>query len=291
VQVESLERKSDQVDYIVSQMIEKWRFSRRDDTTLQANPNSASVSRWSGSSTWEGDRWIRDETRPETLDYYVATVPFYPVSASEIRPRLNQGDPQLGPMPHASPIQNSRPSVAESELRAMSVPPGLSADEVLAHFDEYGRQQLNARTAQTTEAARLRMERQQNVRSARQAARRARAQAEIASAYPHHGSARGQQSLHPQSGPVFVNADNLRAARAARRLARQNFGPDSPSAEIIGGLNWFDRDGDDENVLVEDKEQTNKGPCASSGAERKRQNEDGTSHADTQMLSAQIQLQ
>jgi hypothetical protein len=70
VQVESLERKSDQVDYIVSQMIEKWRFSRRDDTTLQANPNSASVSRWSGSSTWEGDRWIRDETRPETLDYY-----------------------------------------------------------------------------------------------------------------------------------------------------------------------------------------------------------------------------
>ena len=280
VQVESLERKNDQIDYIVSQMIEKWRFSRRDDTTLQANPNSASISRWSGSSTWEGGRWIRDETRPETLDYYVATVPFYPVSASEIRPRLNQGDPQLGPMPHATPIQDSHPSVAESELREASVPPGLSADEVLAHFDEYRRQQLNAHTAQATEAARMRMERQQNTRLARQAARRARAQVEIASAYPHHGSAGGQQSLHPQSGPVIVNADNLRAARAARRLARRYGGPDSTSADIMGGLNWFDRDEDDENVLVEDEEQTNEGLGVSAPGKRKRQNENGSSHAD-----------
>lgn len=285
MQVESLERKQDQIDYIASQMIDKWRFTRRDDTTLQASPNSASISRWSGSSTWEGDRWIRDESRPETLDYYVATIPFRPVTASEVRPRLNQGDPQLGPMPHATPIQHSCPSVAESTLREASVPPGLSADEVLAHIDEYRRQQRIARTAHTTEAARMRMERQQNTRLARQVARRARAEVEIASAYPHHGSAGNQQSPHPQSGPVLVNADNLRAARAARRLARRNGGPDSTSADIIGGLNWFDRDADDENVLVEDQERMNGGLGASASGKRNRQSETCSSRANVQTAS------
>lgn len=56
VELESLERKKDQVDNIVAQMIEKWQFRRRDDRVLSAKGYPAKIMRWSGNSTWGGQR-------------------------------------------------------------------------------------------------------------------------------------------------------------------------------------------------------------------------------------------
>ncbi|KAF5678666.1 alanine-tRNA ligase [Fusarium heterosporum] len=80
IELESLERKKDQVDKIADQMIKKWFFKRPDGVVLYAEASGKSIktSRWRGSSIWHGQRWIRDETEPEKLDYYIVSVTFRP---------------------------------------------------------------------------------------------------------------------------------------------------------------------------------------------------------------------
>ena len=79
---ESLERKKDQIDDVVKQAIDGWIFRRQDDTELSAKNCKPEIMRWSGSATWGDHRWIRDETSPNKLDYYVSTVTWRPSSSS-----------------------------------------------------------------------------------------------------------------------------------------------------------------------------------------------------------------
>ncbi|KAH0272632.1 hypothetical protein KCU91_g6559, partial [Aureobasidium melanogenum] len=82
VAFESLERKKDQIDDVVRQAIEGWVFRRKDDTELSAKNCEPEMMRWSGSATWHHHRWIRDETGPNKLDYYVSTVTWRPVGST-----------------------------------------------------------------------------------------------------------------------------------------------------------------------------------------------------------------
>ena len=83
LELETLERKKEQVEDIASQMIAKWRFRRYDGVLLSATEKANSVTRWQGSSMLQGQRWLRDETsRPETLDYFVLTISWHPQKAS-----------------------------------------------------------------------------------------------------------------------------------------------------------------------------------------------------------------
>jgi hypothetical protein len=81
VAFESLERKKDQIDDVVKQAMEGWVFRRKDDTELSAKDCEPEIMRWSGSATWNHHRWIRDETGPNKLDYYVSTVTWRPTSS------------------------------------------------------------------------------------------------------------------------------------------------------------------------------------------------------------------
>ncbi|KAM0547209.1 hypothetical protein ACHAPJ_010469 [Fusarium lateritium] len=86
IELESLERKTDQVNKIADQMVDRWFFKRPDGAILFADTTaSRKVSRWRGSSTWQGKRWTRDETEPEKLDYYVVSVVFQPQYSIERR--------------------------------------------------------------------------------------------------------------------------------------------------------------------------------------------------------------
>ncbi|GFF43116.1 hypothetical protein IFM58399_06837 [Aspergillus lentulus] len=71
---ESIERRRDEVEYIANAAAEKWFFRRKDGKFLTADKADMSVSRWTGSSILNGQRWLRDEVRPGQLDYYVVTV-------------------------------------------------------------------------------------------------------------------------------------------------------------------------------------------------------------------------
>jgi hypothetical protein len=78
VELESLERKRDQVDEIAKLMRERWFFKRKDGVGLFADVTGKGdeVTRWSGTSTWNGQRWVRDETEEGRIDYYVVAVWF-----------------------------------------------------------------------------------------------------------------------------------------------------------------------------------------------------------------------
>ncbi|KAI1375717.1 hypothetical protein F4677DRAFT_422191 [Hypoxylon crocopeplum] len=78
IELESLERKKEQVDSIAKQMREKWFFKRTDGAALfpDVTGGNVEVSRWSGASTWNNRTWTRDETAPGRIDYYVVCVPF-----------------------------------------------------------------------------------------------------------------------------------------------------------------------------------------------------------------------
>lgn len=129
--IESLERRKDEVDYIVGQAAEKWHFKRRDGVKMLASKNaSISVSRWTGSSTLGRMRWVRDEVRPNQLDYYVGTVTWLPSEES------------LGDRPESNPslsVKWDRPAPPRSEwrfltlgqLRSARVHPDASADEAI----------------------------------------------------------------------------------------------------------------------------------------------------------------
>ncbi|KAF5644346.1 hypothetical protein F25303_5944 [Fusarium sp. NRRL 25303] len=85
IELESLERKKGQVDKIAKQMVDTWFFKRPDGVVLYADTSDANrkVSRWSGSSTWHGQRWTRDETEPHKLDYYIVSITFRPLISIE----------------------------------------------------------------------------------------------------------------------------------------------------------------------------------------------------------------
>lgn len=101
MELESLERKKSQVNAIAEKMARGWYFKRRDGIALFADltcfnegalqdmdsredttetfdekKREELVQRWSGPSTFNGQRWTRDETAPGRLDYYILKVPF-----------------------------------------------------------------------------------------------------------------------------------------------------------------------------------------------------------------------
>ncbi|KAK0702388.1 hypothetical protein B0H67DRAFT_650424 [Lasiosphaeris hirsuta] len=85
IELESLERKKDQVDAIAKQMIERWFFKRKDGVVLYPNSTGSEIEidRWTGTSKWHGHTWRRDETRPDQIDYYIASVIFRPARLIE----------------------------------------------------------------------------------------------------------------------------------------------------------------------------------------------------------------
>ncbi|KPI45761.1 uncharacterized protein AB675_709 [Cyphellophora attinorum] len=77
MELESLERKKAQIDYVAAQMCDDWQFSRAEDNMpFRADSKDCETTTWEGSSMWHGQRWVRDEVdeRPEKLSYYVKTV-------------------------------------------------------------------------------------------------------------------------------------------------------------------------------------------------------------------------
>ena len=133
MEIESLQRKKNQIDWIASEMLKKWHFKKIDGTIMSATSESCEVSTWSGSSTWEGERWLRDETKPGTNDYYVKTITWKPNEKHAKRPRprglhVPLSFPQI-PNNHGTNIRVSR-------LESAGVPEGLPADETLRRVEE-----------------------------------------------------------------------------------------------------------------------------------------------------------
>jgi hypothetical protein len=78
IELETLSRKKSQLEHVAAHISRKWFFRRKDgvvlfgDTTCRSNE----VSTWQGPSSWAGQRWVRDESSPGKIDYYIISVPF-----------------------------------------------------------------------------------------------------------------------------------------------------------------------------------------------------------------------
>ncbi len=145
IELESLERKKEQVDSVAAQMIEKWQFQRRDGVLMSAKDSPVAIMRWSGSSTWEGQRWIRDETRPDTLEYYVCTVAYRPSKVHGVAADQNiaNGSPaslDLFTLPGAQ-VFTWPASLRVTDLRAANVQPGASAQDALMRLAQWETEQ------------------------------------------------------------------------------------------------------------------------------------------------------
>lgn len=125
VELESLQRKKDQVDWIAEEMVKGWYFARCDGMILSAKPQDIKVNLWSGSSTWEGHRWLRDETKPGVNEYYVKTVTWKPNHEMSERPV-----PRHLHVPNSFRVVRHRyPSMSIQRIQSAGVPEGTSADE------------------------------------------------------------------------------------------------------------------------------------------------------------------
>ncbi|KAJ6783951.1 hypothetical protein PWT90_02134 [Aphanocladium album] len=80
IEMETVKRKSMQLDDIANQMGQRWHFRTKDGKALFADStaNSHEVSSWQGSSIWHRQRWVRDEISNGIIEYYVGSVRFKP---------------------------------------------------------------------------------------------------------------------------------------------------------------------------------------------------------------------
>lgn len=133
LELESLERRKEQINSIAKLMIDNWHFHRNDGLCLSAKDSAISVTRWSGSSTWGGKRWIRDEARPDELDYYVASIVFKPTVLESCNKEVHTGHNCSQPLLRVSgftPFNPPKSTIPESILKLANIPPGTPAEEV-----------------------------------------------------------------------------------------------------------------------------------------------------------------
>lgn len=80
IELETVARKKEQVDFIAAQISRRWFFKRPDGAVLYADATEQSnvVTKWTGRSVlgYIPERWVRDEVREGEIEYCVVRVPF-----------------------------------------------------------------------------------------------------------------------------------------------------------------------------------------------------------------------
>lgn len=131
--IESIKRRKDEVDYIANEAANKWHFKRADGAILLAQPSDISISQWTGSSILGNRRWVRDEVRPGQLDYYVATVTWRP-SLEPIRP-LPRRNPDLKVKWARPPPRNlGYDFLPVDTLQRLNISMDIPAEEAVTQF-------------------------------------------------------------------------------------------------------------------------------------------------------------
>jgi hypothetical protein len=135
LELESLARKAGQIDEIANQMANKWHFRTQDGAIFTAR-NSMEVSLWTGGSTWNRERWVRDESKiPEQIDLYIKKVTWLrDRSLSEIP---GGSAPNLNVSEDFKVIEDTKPALRARELAQAGVLPGTSADAARRMVSDY----------------------------------------------------------------------------------------------------------------------------------------------------------
>ncbi|EEA19614.1 hypothetical protein TMatcc_009753 [Talaromyces marneffei ATCC 18224] len=132
---EMIDRRKTEVDFITDLATQEWFFRRADGMVLRANKEDIIISRWTGSSTLGNSRWIRDESRPNEIDYYVKTVVWKPAPGFDPfvgagRDRCPNLDIPNGFAREPSPHYRGFSRIPVNDLEANDIPHDATAQEV-----------------------------------------------------------------------------------------------------------------------------------------------------------------
>ncbi|KAJ9658325.1 hypothetical protein H2198_003755 [Neophaeococcomyces mojaviensis] len=155
MQIESLQRKKEQVDCITSRLRNEWCFTRTDDVQLTASNSKSTSEVWKGSSTWQGQRWIRDEddNEPGVLQFYIVTINFQPEDpigdAEGHKPRKTSSLETLrvtSEIASRTRINSNKPYLSTREMAEAGVRPDTPASEALRMVQEWQRRSREVMT-------------------------------------------------------------------------------------------------------------------------------------------------
>ena len=117
-------------------MVKHWHLRKADGTIMSASKEDCKISNWSGSSIWEGVRWVRDEAKPAVNEYYVKTVTWRPSKESTDRPV-----PKDLRAPDSFPVlSGTRTNVSIFNMKGAGVPADLPAEETVRRVQDWERQ-------------------------------------------------------------------------------------------------------------------------------------------------------
>ncbi|KAL7917783.1 hypothetical protein ACQKWADRAFT_305932 [Trichoderma austrokoningii] len=140
LELESLERKKDQIDAIGKHIAGNWFFKKLNDDVLYADVSGKchEVSRWTGKSTWNQQRWTRDENADGKLDYYILTITFMSEHALMKRGGVVSEAAKLsaGDIFHRHIPVNLKPPEADSDQLPILEEPGFYVSPMLPLPDE-----------------------------------------------------------------------------------------------------------------------------------------------------------
>jgi hypothetical protein len=133
---EMIDRRKTEVDFLTDLATQKWFFRRADGMILRANKEDITTTRWTGSSTLGNSRWIRDESRPNEIDYYVKTVTWkaapgfdpFAGAGEDCCPNLDIPDGFASPSPVY--MQRRFRNISVADLEANNIPHDATAQEV-----------------------------------------------------------------------------------------------------------------------------------------------------------------
>ncbi|PSK41871.1 hypothetical protein B9Z65_9257 [Elsinoe australis] len=150
VRFETLERKREQVEILGKQAREGWVFERKDGRSFRFKGEG--VERWTGSSTLNQMRWIRDEVRPGELDYVVKSMAWEverkgdEMEVAERERRGGAQGPDLSvPADKYPQSLDQNPCLHADELRAAGVPKHATAEEAVELCQQYRRSERGHR--------------------------------------------------------------------------------------------------------------------------------------------------
>lgn len=128
IDFESIDRRKNEIEALAQLASEKWFFRRKDGRILRARPEEKSVFRWTGSSTWGGVRWLRDESRQNQIDYYGVTITWR-VSEDTVDPSSTCETIEVIQDNVSRPFVYP-PSIAVERLQQLQLPADASADDI-----------------------------------------------------------------------------------------------------------------------------------------------------------------
>jgi len=160
MELECALRRQSNLDSIADQMMTQWKFRREDDMIMTAEDSPVVTMTWKGSSTWQNRRWLRDETEPEVIEYYVRTVIWRPQIAQAVRTdmaddggkvREDGDDPSramVNPDLHTltTAVRHNEADFRSSSLtlgylQGLDIQPGASAEDIWLADKEHRQQQ------------------------------------------------------------------------------------------------------------------------------------------------------